>query len=117
LLIVFKNFLDDSTNSFKWAEITLNKNKTIFISLYFYFSFHIRPRNLLPDHVYSTCWRHCCWELWMLFMLIWLRIGVYIRETRRWQLFTYTTIKNWVNSKGFWRWCITIGITELLDFV
>jgi hypothetical protein len=67
LLIVFKNVLEDSTNAFKWAEITLNKSKTIYL-IVFYLFFHTRPRTLLPDHVYSRCWqRHCSSLLWILF--------------------------------------------------
>jgi hypothetical protein len=48
LLTVFKNFLNDATNVFKYEEITLNANKTILEFLVF---FHRSPGTLLSYHV------------------------------------------------------------------
>jgi hypothetical protein len=44
---VFKNFLNDSTNVFKYAVITLNRKKTIFNYLYFLFIFSHQSGNFI----------------------------------------------------------------------
>jgi hypothetical protein len=50
LLAVFKNFLNDSTNVFKLAEISLNINKTVlYFLVFFYLFFRNSPGTLLPD--------------------------------------------------------------------
>jgi hypothetical protein len=38
--------LNDATNVFKWEEITLNRNKTIFYFLVFFISFFTSVRDL-----------------------------------------------------------------------
>jgi hypothetical protein len=43
---LFRNFLNDSINVFKYAEIPLNRYKLIFI-----YSFHTSSETVLPDHV------------------------------------------------------------------
>jgi hypothetical protein len=50
LLTIFKTFLSDSTNVFKWAEITLNRNITIFYFLVFFFHTSLGTL-LLPEHI------------------------------------------------------------------
>jgi hypothetical protein len=48
LLNVFKNFLNDKTNVFKWAKIKLNRNKTnLYFLLFCYFLFHTSSGNVL----------------------------------------------------------------------
>jgi hypothetical protein len=37
-------------------------------------------------------------------------------EERALQMFENEMTKK-LDSKGFWRWCITLGIAKLLDFV
>jgi hypothetical protein len=39
LLTVFRNFLNYATNVFKWKEITLNTNNTIFYLIVYFVSF------------------------------------------------------------------------------
>jgi hypothetical protein len=52
LATVSRNFLKNSTHIFKWAEITLSRNKTIFDFLVFFIMFFLTsPGTLLPDHL------------------------------------------------------------------
>jgi hypothetical protein len=49
----FRNSLNGSTNIFRLAEITLNRNKTIFYFIViFYLFFHTNAGTLLPNLVY-----------------------------------------------------------------
>jgi hypothetical protein len=48
---LFKNFLNNSTNAFKLAQITLNCNTKICYFLVFCFFFDTSPGTLLPDHI------------------------------------------------------------------
>jgi hypothetical protein len=73
----FQKLSNDPANIIDWAEITLKRNRTIFISFCFYFFIHTLPGTLLSDLIHQSRYfslppdnnnmmgtRNCCFSLW-----------------------------------------------------